>query len=131
MTPEGTESIWVVTQVSPNGEESRLGFQGTNLERFRVRTDTLKFVDRKAPAKTSNPFTSPEPILDVAEALDRVRIIQRDNVQRLDDDIAILTKYLKAEGAPKVAIDLLNELGKEQRNSWQIAVDRIQERLEK
>jgi len=31
---------------------------GDNLERFRVLADTLTFVDRNPPARTSNPFTT-------------------------------------------------------------------------
>ncbi|MBB5331719.1 hypothetical protein HDF14_005368 [Edaphobacter lichenicola] len=38
----------VVTHVSSNGKEVNLNLPGTNLARFRVRSDTLKFVD-KAP----------------------------------------------------------------------------------
>ena len=44
---------------SPEGDEVNLHVPGTNLERFRVRTDTLIFVERTSPAKTSNPFTTP------------------------------------------------------------------------
>jgi hypothetical protein len=37
--PEGTDSTWVVTQISPGGEEVRLGFEGTNLDlRFQLRS---------------------------------------------------------------------------------------------
>ncbi len=128
--PEGSDSTWVVTQVSPSGDEVRLGFEGTNLERFRVRTDTLKFVDRKAPARTSNPFTSAEPVFDVAKALERVRIVHRGNLQRLDDDISILTKYLKTKSASKAVLDTLKTLSNEQHASWQVAVDRVEELME-
>jgi hypothetical protein len=57
--PEGSDSAWVVTQVSPSGDEVSLGFEGTNLDRFRVRTDTTKFVDR-AP-RTSKPVADANP----------------------------------------------------------------------
>jgi hypothetical protein len=96
--PERSESTWVITHVSPDGNEVNLNFEGTNFNRFRVRSDTLKFVDRKPPVKTSNPFTNAEPVFDPALALERVRTVQDENLKRLDDDIAILTKYLKTEG---------------------------------
>jgi hypothetical protein len=62
----------------------------TNLERFRVCTDTLTFVERKPPASTSDPFTHPEPVLDVGEVLKRITAVQEENLKRLDDDIDIL-----------------------------------------
>ena len=58
--PERSDSVWVVSHVSSDGKEVNLNLEGTNLDRFRVRADTLKFVDRKGPAKTSNPFTIAE-----------------------------------------------------------------------
>ena len=54
-------SVLEVTHVSRDGDEVNLQRPGTNLEWFRVRTDTLTFVERKTPARTSNPFTNPEP----------------------------------------------------------------------
>jgi hypothetical protein len=99
------------------------------LERFRVRTDTLTFVERKPPARTSNPFTHPEPVLDVGEVMERISIVQDENLKRLDDDIDILTKYLKTQGAPKAVIDALKDLSSDQQESWKTAVDRIEELL--
>jgi hypothetical protein len=128
--PERSESTWVITHVSPDGNEVNLNLEGTNLERFRVRSDTLKFVDRKPPAKTSNPFTSAEPILGTAQVLERVRLVQSENLQRLDDDIAILAKYLKTEGAPTTAIDALDTLSNEVHTKWQTAIEQIEELLE-
>ena len=125
--PERSDSIWVITQVSPNGEEVNLNLEGTNLDRFRVRADTLKFVDRKPPVKTSNPFTSAEPVFDAAQALERVLGVQKENLKRLDDDIAILTKYLKTEGAPKSVLEMLETLSNEQHASWQATTERIDE----
>jgi hypothetical protein len=124
--PERSESTWVITHVSADGQEVNINLQGTNLERFRVRPETLKFVDRKSPARTSNPFTRAEPVLDAAQVLERVRIVQSKNIQRLDDDIAILTKYLKSEGASKSVLETLETLSNEQRTSWQAAIERLE-----
>ena len=91
---------------------------GTNLERFRVRTDTITFVERKPPARTSNPFTDPEPVIDAGEVLERIAAVQEENLKRLDDDIDILKSYLKTQHAPKAAIEILEGLTVEQHVSW-------------
>ena len=52
-------SVLEVDQVSRDGTEVTLQLPGTNLRWFRVKADTLTYVDRKPPAKTSNPFTTP------------------------------------------------------------------------
>jgi len=59
-----SKSVLEVNYVSRDGSEVTLQLPGTNLHWFRVRTDTLTFVDRKPPIRTSNPFTTPEPMLD-------------------------------------------------------------------
>ena len=46
---------------------------------------------------TSNPFATPEPTVDAAEVLERIRSVERENIQRLEDDTAILGKYLKTQ----------------------------------
>jgi hypothetical protein len=60
---------------------------------------------------------------------ERVRTVQEKSLQRLDDDIAILTKYLKTKGVPKAAINALETLKRKQRESWEQVVDRISELL--
>jgi len=59
VTRPRSESILEITRVSKDGDEVNLQLPGTNLEWFRVKTDTLTFVDRKPPPRTSNPFTTP------------------------------------------------------------------------
>jgi hypothetical protein len=103
---------------------------GSNLERFRVRTDTLTFVERKTLARTSNPFISPEPTFDAAEVLKRVAAVQEESLKRLDDDLDILKSYLKTQGAPKGAIEVLEGLTIDQHKGWKTAVDRINKLLE-
>jgi hypothetical protein len=128
--PGKSEMVYTVGRVSDDGSEVDLYVPDMNLERFRVRTDTLTFVERKPPAKTSNPFTQPEPTFDAGEVLERIRTVQRENLQRLDDDIAILTKYLKTEDVPKAVISTLERMSSEQRESWKKAIERIEELLE-
>jgi hypothetical protein len=130
VTIPSAKSVLEVTSVSKDGNEVNLQRPGTNLEWFRVRSDTLTFVERKPPTKTSNPFTNPEPVFNASEVLERISTVQQENLQRLDDDIAILTKYLKSEDAPKASISALDGLRIEQHESWKTVVERIVEILE-
>jgi hypothetical protein len=59
--PGRSEMVYEISHVSKEGNEVNLHVPGTNLERFRVQVSDLTFVERKAPVRTSNPFTSPEP----------------------------------------------------------------------
>jgi hypothetical protein len=124
-------SVLEVTHVSRDGDEVNLQRPGTNLEWFRVRTDTLTFVERKTPARTSNPFTNPDDtVLDAGEILERIAPVQEENLKRLDDDVDILKAYLKTQSAPRTAIEALEGLTVEQHVSWKKAVDRIKKLLE-
>jgi hypothetical protein len=119
-----------VNYVSRVGSEVTLQLPGTNLQWFRVRTDTLTFVERKTHARTSNPFTTPEPVFDASEVMDRIAAIQEESLKRFDDDIDILKAYLKTQHAPKAAIETLEGLTVEQHVSWKKAVGRIKKLLE-
>jgi len=105
-----------------------ISLPGTNLERFRVKTAQLKFVDRVA--QSSRPSAKARPALNASEVSERIVAVQRENLQRLDDDIDILMKYLRGEGAPKAVIDALEALRTEQHESWKTAVERIADLLE-
>jgi hypothetical protein len=50
-----SSSILEVDYVSKDGTEVTLVRPGTNLQWFRVPVDTLTYVERKPPARTSNP----------------------------------------------------------------------------
>jgi hypothetical protein len=128
--PGRSEMVYEISRVSDDGAEVNLHVPGTNLERFRVRTDTLTFVERKAPARTSNPFTTPEPTFDAGEVLERIATVKEGNLKRLDDDIDILKAYLKTQHAPKAAIEALEGLTVEQHVSWKKVGDRIKKLLE-
>ena len=77
-----TKSVLEVTHVSRDGDEVTLQLPGTNLQWFRIEADTLTYVDRKPPASTSNPFTTPEPAFDADEVLERIRSVQEENLKR-------------------------------------------------
>ena len=128
--PPRSEMVYEISKVHHGGDEVDLHVPGTNLERFRVRTDTITFVERKPPARTSNPFTNPEPMPDAVEALERIATVKDENLKRLDDDIDILKAYLKTQHAPKAAIEALEGLTVEQHVSWKKAIDRIKKLLE-
>jgi uncharacterized small protein (DUF1192 family) len=122
--------VYEISRVSPGGDEVDLHVPGTNLERFRVRTDTLTFVERKPPARTSNPFTHAEAVVDVGEVMKRIAVVQEENLKRLDDDIDILKTYLKTQRAPKAAIEALEGLIVQQHVSWKKTIERIEKLLE-
>jgi hypothetical protein len=130
VTKPRSESVLEVTSVSRDGDEVNLQLPGTNLQWFRVRSDTLTFVERKAPAKTSNPFTTAEPVFNAGEVMARIHTVERENLQRLKEDIAILTKYLMTQNVPKGAVDALEGLSRKQEESWETAVERIEELIE-
>src|SRR5258705_5296973 len=110
VTIPSAKSVLEVTHVSHDGDEVNLQLPGTNLEWFRVRTDTLTFVERKPPARTTNPFTDPETVFDTDEILERIATVKEENLKRLDDDIDILKAYLKTQHAPKAALEALTGL---------------------
>ncbi|MCU1249040.1 MAG: hypothetical protein JWQ49_2069 [Edaphobacter sp.] len=123
------QSILEITKVHHGGDEVDLQRPGSNLQWFRVPIDQLTYVERKPPARTSNPFTSPEPTLDAGEVLERISTVKEENLKRLDDDIDILKAYLKTQHVPKTVIEALEGLTVEQHVSWKKAVKKIEEML--
>ena len=130
VTTPRSSSVLEVTHVYYGGEEVNLQRPGTNLEWFRVKADTLTYVERKPPARTSNPFTEPEPVIDADEILERIATVQEENLKRLDDDIDILKSYLKTQHAPEAAIEALERLTVEQHVNWKKAIERIKKLLD-
>jgi hypothetical protein len=120
--PERSDSVWKIMSVRSESSVD-LELPGTYLSRFRQDVSAVKFVDEVV-TKT------PEPSRDTSAILERIATIQRENLQRLDDDIVILTKYLKTEGASKDVLQALETLSNEAHASWQTAVQRIEELLE-
>ena len=128
--PPRSEMVYEISKVHHGGDEVDLHVPGTNLQRFRVPIENITFVERKPPARTSNPFTNPEPVFDSDELLERIATVQEENLKRLDDDIDILKSYLKTQGAPKAVIEVLEGLTVEQHVSWKKAIERIKKLLE-
>jgi hypothetical protein len=117
--PERSDSVWKIMSVRSESSVD-LELPGTYLTRFRQDVSTLKFVDEPV-------VKAPEPSRDTSAILERIATIQQESLQRMDDDIAILTKYLKTEGASRGVMDVLDHLSNEQHASWQAAVERIEE----
>lgn len=130
VTMPRSESVLEVTSVSRDGDEVNLQLPGTNLQWFRVRSDTLTFVERKAPARTSNPFTTAEPVINADEVMERIHSVERENLQRLTEDVAILTKYLKTQNVPGGVVDAVGALSRKQQESWDTALEQIEKLLE-
>jgi hypothetical protein len=59
VTTPRSSSVLEISHVHYGGDEVNLQLPGTNLEWFRVKANTLTYVERKPPARTSNPFTDP------------------------------------------------------------------------
>ena len=127
--PPNSQMLYEISHVHVGGDEVNLHVPGTNLERFRVRTDRLTFVDRKPPARTSNPSTNPEPRFDGGELLKRIETVQRECLKQSDDDIDILKAYLKTQRAPKAAIEALEDLTVDQHKGWKSAIGKIKKVL--
>ena len=127
--PPNSQMVYEISHVHVGGDEVDLHVPGTNLQRFRVRTDRLTFAERKPPVRTSNPFTSPEPVFDGGELLERIETVQADSLKQFDDDIDILKAYLKTQRAPKEAIEALEGLTIDQHKAWKIAVGKIKKVL--
>lgn len=130
VTMKGSASVRQISRVYIGDDEVDVEVPGTNLQWFRVRTDTLTFVERMPPAKTSNPFTTPEPAFDAAEVLQRIRTVQKENLQGLGDDLDILKAYLKTQHTPEAVIEALESLTVEQNVSWKKAMDKVRKVLE-
>jgi hypothetical protein len=131
VTMPRAKSILEITHVNKDGDEVNLSLPGTNLEWFRVNSATLTFVERKPPAKTSNPFTTPEPVIDASGVLERIAAVKEENLKRLDDDVDVLKAYLKTQHAPQAAIEALEGLTVEQHVSWKKVLERIKNLLER
>jgi hypothetical protein len=102
-----SDTVYVVTRASANGKDVDLNLFGTNIERFRVPTGELKFVDLapRAPAKPATPS------VNVDEVREHLVTVQQSSMEQLGGDIAILKKYLKSKGVPSDAAVDVQESG--------------------
>jgi hypothetical protein len=123
--PERSENTWVITSVTSSGKYVNLELPETSLDRFHVDVETLEFADRaeRPTQKTLNLKA------DSNHLMERIDIIQRESLQHLDEDIELLTTYLKTEGAP-AAVKAVESLRNEQTKVWQKVIERVKGSLE-
>jgi hypothetical protein len=129
--PARSEMVYEINHVHLGGDEVDLYVPGTNLMRFRVRADSLTFVERKIPTKTSNPFTTPEPTFDIGEVLERIHAVEEDNLKRSDEHLDILKAYLETQYVPKTVTEALESLTVEQHVIWKKTIKKIENLLGK
>lgn len=109
------ESIWTVSKVSVDGKEVGLQIPGTNLERFRVPTSDLTFLDSPEPRKPSAP---PKPKYDITEVRERIESIHQSAVEHLNGEITVLKKYLKSNDVSEDAIQELDDFVMDVQGRW-------------
>ena len=95
------------------------------MERFRVNTDDLTFIERREPAKVPT-----KPTFNAEEVREHVATVQHKAIDELNSEIAILKKYLKSKKAPPEASDDLDSFYKQQEQAWEAIVAKISELLE-
>ena len=62
--------------------------------------------------------------------MERIDVVRREGLKRIDDDVDILKSYLKTQGVPKATIETLEGLTVEQHVTWKRAIERIKKLLE-
>jgi hypothetical protein len=127
--PPRSEMVYEIMRVHFGRDEVDLHVPGTNLERYRVRTDALRYVERMPPVQTSNPFTKAEPVFDTGDVLDRIAIVQQESLKQFDGDMDLLKAYLKTQKVPKAAITVLESLTVEHHVGWKKAMEKIEKLL--
>jgi hypothetical protein len=124
--PERSDITFMITGVRKDARYVDLAAVGFNLTRFHVDVETLTFVDRVArPTQKSLNLKT-----NSSHLIERFNIIQRESIHHLDEDIELLIKYLKAEGAPTEAIKAVEAMRREQAKTWESLINRIKELME-
>ena len=127
VTIGNSESVYTIITISPNGSTVGLQLEDTNLERFRVPVEDLKFVDRRAqPPRPPAPIKRRLPVEEIREHLATTRTSALDH---LTGEISILKKYLKSKDAPEQALGQLDDLIESEEKRWQITIAAIESLL--
>ena len=121
-----SDTVYIITRASANGKDVDLNLPGTNIERFRIPTEDLKFVDL-APRPPAKPAKLS---INIDEVRERLATVQHNSIDQLSGDIAILKRYLKSKGIDSGALEELDCLCKGTEESWRVAVAKIEELLE-
>ena len=119
-------TVFTITRVSEKDVDLQL--PGTNIERFRVPVDDLRYVDApKEPSRSSKPA---KPAINLEEVRERIATAQQSSIDQFSGDIAILKKYLKSKGIEQDALDELDQLCNDTEKRWRAAVETIEGLLE-
>ena len=118
------DTVYIITRASIDNVD--LNLPGANIERFRVPTQDLRFVDL-APRPPAKPA---KPTINLEEVRERLATAQHASMDQLSGDIAILKKYLKSKGIDSGVLEDLDRLCKDTEESWRTAVAKITEMLE-
>ena len=119
-------TVFTITRVSDKDVDLQL--PGTNIERFRVPVDDLRYLDApKEPSRWSKPT---KPAINLEEVQERIATAQQSSIDQFIGDIAILKKYLKSKGIEQDALDELDQLCNDTEKRWRAAVDCIEGLLE-
>jgi len=115
-------TVFSITRVSDKDVD--LQFHGTNIERFRVPVDDLRYLDApKEPSRSSKPA---KPAINLEEVQERITTAQQSSIDQFSGDIAILKKYLKSKGIDQDALDELDDLCNDTERRWHAAVETIE-----
>jgi hypothetical protein len=119
-------TVFSITRVSDKDVDLQL--PGTNIERFRVPVDDLRYIEEpKAVSESRNPAKPP---INLEEIRERIATAQQSSVDQFSGDIAILKKYLKSKGIDQDALDELDRLCKDMEKRWNAAEETISGVLE-
>jgi hypothetical protein len=119
-------TVFTITRVSDKDVDLQL--PGTNIERFRVPVDDLRYLD--APKEPSGASKPAKPAINLEEVRERIATAQQGSIDQFSGDIAILKKYLKSKGIDQDALDELDDLCKDTEKRWHAAVETIEGLLE-
>lgn len=125
VTLRDSDTIYLVTLVSPGGREVNLSLPGTNLQRYRVSVDDLNFKQRTT--QSNKPI---KPKWTIAQVQTRVDDAKQVLLEQLDQELLELSKYLKSKDVPNVVSGELDKLREEVKERWQEMLDRLPDLLE-
>jgi len=126
---DGSETIYLVTAISPDDREVNLNLPGTNLERYRVSVDDLDYVQRVARAQ-SGKSRPPKPTWTVEQVRKEIEKAKVSTEESLERELSILNKYLKDKGVPSVVADELEKMSQDVQSGWDEVLEGLADLLE-
>jgi hypothetical protein len=122
---ENSGTVFSITRVSEKDVDLQL--PGTNIERFRVPVDDLRYLDApKEPSRSSKPG---KPAINLEEVRERIATAQQSSIDQFSGDIAILKKYLKSKDIGAAALEALDALCEDTEKRWIAVAETISEML--